>query len=116
MRGKGVDEQRLSHGLLSTWRRSDAEAPREVILQGVEHGRHVPPHLVQVDDVFHQRGVNVHFGGLTLRLGWDQATRGNENKEKNKKRRTVGYWDGWMERDRRTERERDREKELDIVR
>ena len=92
MRGKGIDELWLTHGL-STWRRSNAEAPREVILQGVEHSRHVPLHLVQIDDVFHQRRVNVHFGRLTLPLGLDRA--GGEREQREKQENNKGcIWQG----------------------
>lgn len=53
-----------------TWGGADAQAACEVIFESSEHGRHVRLHLVQVDDVPHQSGVDAHLGQLALYLGW----------------------------------------------
>lgn len=52
-----------------TWRGSDAEAAREVILEGTEDGRHVGLDFIQTDDVFHQSGIKIHLRRLALCLG-----------------------------------------------
>lgn len=52
-----------------TWRGSDAEAAREVILKGAEDGRHVGLDFIQTDDVFHQSGIKIHLCRLALCLG-----------------------------------------------
>lgn len=52
-----------------TWRGSDAEATREVILQGAEDGHHVGLDFLQTDDVFHQSGIKIHLRRLALGLG-----------------------------------------------
>lgn len=52
-----------------TWRGSDAEAAREIILEGAEDGRHVGLDFIQTDDVVHQSGIKIHLRRLALCLG-----------------------------------------------
>lgn len=58
-----------------TWRGSDAEAAREVILEGAENGRHVGPDFIQTDDVFHQSRIKIHLRRLALCLGLEETRR-----------------------------------------
>lgn len=65
----------------NTWRGSDAQVAREVIFERVQNSHHVPLHLIQVDDAFHQGGINIHLRRLALCLGLGDGER--ENSEKN---------------------------------